>query len=81
MLIFTDDHSIISWLYLLQVKSDAFDCFVKFKALVEKEYDYFIKKLKTDLVENSFLMNSRITITNMESSDSTQLCTLNKMEC
>lgn len=35
MLIFTDDFYRMSWLYLLQVKLDAFDYFTKFKTLVE----------------------------------------------
>lgn len=48
MLIFIDDYSWISWLYLLQAKLYAFDSFVKFKELMEKYFDYHIKKFQID---------------------------------
>lgn len=47
-LLFTDDYSRMSWVYFLKLKSNAFDHFMKFKALVEKENGCCIKVLRTD---------------------------------
>ena len=45
---FIDDYSRRTWVYILNEKSNVFNCFKKFKALVEKESDYSIKSLRTD---------------------------------
>lgn len=48
MLFFIDDYFRMIWLYLLQAKSYAFESFVKFKALVEKQSSYYLKKFQTN---------------------------------
>lgn len=45
---FIDDYSRKTWVYFLQVKSEAFAAFKSFKALVEKESGNVIKVLRTD---------------------------------
>ncbi|KAG8486393.1 hypothetical protein CXB51_019730 [Gossypium anomalum] len=45
---FIDDFSRKSWIYLLKTKSEAFDKFIEFKAMVEKQSGHFIKILRTD---------------------------------
>lgn len=47
-LLFLDDYSRMCWVYFLKAKSEAFDCFKKFKSLVEKLSGYPIKTLRTD---------------------------------
>lgn len=47
-LLFTDDYSRMSWVYFLKAKSETFDCFKKFKALLENESGCHIKVLRTD---------------------------------
>lgn len=47
-LLFTDDYSRMSWVYFLKFKSEAFENFKKFKALVEKQIGCNIKALRTD---------------------------------
>nr|GEY91111.1 retrovirus-related Pol polyprotein from transposon TNT 1-94 [Tanacetum cinerariifolium] len=46
-LLFTDDYSRMSWVYFLQVKSETFEHFKKFKALVEKQTGENLKALRT----------------------------------
>ena len=45
---FIDDFSRKVWIYMLKRKSDAFDCFKVFKALVENQKNKSIKCLRTD---------------------------------
>ncbi|GAA0166461.1 hypothetical protein LIER_21609 [Lithospermum erythrorhizon] len=47
-LTFIDDFSLKGWVFLLTNKSEALDCFKKFKRLVEKESGQVIKNLRTD---------------------------------
>nr|GFD31008.1 retrovirus-related Pol polyprotein from transposon TNT 1-94 [Tanacetum cinerariifolium] len=47
-LLFTDDFSRMSWVYFLKQKSESFEYFVKFKALVEKQSGKALKTLRTD---------------------------------
>ena len=47
-LLFTDDYTRMSWVYFLQFKSETFEAFKKFKALVEKQSGSCIKTLRTD---------------------------------
>ncbi|KAK2403542.1 putative mitochondrial protein [Trifolium repens] len=47
-LTFVDEFSRMTWLYHIKVKSEAFDVFKKFKALVEKQSGKSIKVLRTD---------------------------------
>ena len=47
-LLFTDDYSRMSWVYFLKLKSETFDNFWKFKALVERQSGRYIKALRTD---------------------------------
>ncbi|KAM2001220.1 hypothetical protein EV1_008213 [Malus domestica] len=45
---FIDDHSRMCWIYLLRHKSDVFHVFKKFKAIVELQSGFSVKKLRTD---------------------------------
>ena len=45
--LFIDEYSRKTWIYFLKNKSEAFDSFKRFKALVEKESGYVIKALRT----------------------------------
>lgn len=47
-LLFTDDFSRMSWVYFLKLKSETFESFKIFKALVEKQSGRSIKALRTD---------------------------------
>ena len=47
-LLFTDDYSRMSWVYFLKHKSESFECFKKFMALVEKQSERAVKVLHTD---------------------------------
>jgi len=47
-LFFIDDYSRKTWVYFLKEKYNVFNCFKKFKALVEKKISYFIKSLRTN---------------------------------
>jgi transposase InsO family protein len=45
---FIDDYSRICWVYFLRNKSDTLNVFKKFKALVELQSGYKLKKLRSD---------------------------------
>ncbi|KAK8921677.1 hypothetical protein KSP39_PZI020061 [Platanthera zijinensis] len=47
-LLFVDDCSRFMWIYFLKHKSDSFETFQIFKALVEKQFERSIKILRTD---------------------------------
>ena len=47
-LLFIDDFSRMSWVYFLKHKSEVFECFKKFKILVEKQTGKVVKVLRTD---------------------------------
>lgn len=47
-LIFTDDCSRYTWVYLLRNKSEVFECFKEFKVMVEKQTAHNIKILRSD---------------------------------
>lgn len=47
-LLFTDDYSRMSWIYFLKFKSETFENFKKFKALVENQSGSRIKAFRTD---------------------------------
>jgi hypothetical protein len=46
--IFVDDYSRYTWLYPLHTKSVVYECFIKFKILVEKQFPSSIKQLQSD---------------------------------
>ena len=46
--LFIDDHSRKSWIYFLKAKSETFDRFKEFKALIENQIDRHIHILKSD---------------------------------
>ncbi|MCO5612585.1 hypothetical protein L7F22_066853 [Adiantum nelumboides] len=45
---FIDDYSRMTWVYFLKAKSEAFEVFLEFKVMVEKENGCHIKCLRTD---------------------------------
>jgi transposase InsO family protein len=47
-LTFIDDFSIRTWVYFLKLKSEVFDKFLAYKALVEKQYGHQTQRLITD---------------------------------
>ena len=49
---FIDDFSRNTWIYFLKKKSEVFDRFKEFKALVENQTEKKIKVLRIDMVEN-----------------------------
>jgi hypothetical protein len=49
---FIDDFSRNTWIYFLKMKSEVFDRFKEFKALVENQKDKIIKVLRTDNVRD-----------------------------
>ncbi|GKC39790.1 retrovirus-related pol polyprotein from transposon TNT 1-94, partial [Tanacetum coccineum] len=53
-LLFTDDYSRMSWVYFIQQKSETFEHFRKFKAMVEKQSGKYLKVFRTDR-EGEFL--------------------------
>ena len=50
---FIDDFSRMCWVYFLKNKSDTFNVFKKFKALVELQSGYKLKKLMSDICGES----------------------------
>jgi hypothetical protein len=57
-LTFIDDFSRRTWVYFLKLKSEVFDKFLAYKALVEKQFGHQIQRLRTDnggeYVNNNF---------------------------
>ena len=57
-LTFIDDFSKRTWVYFLKLKSEVFDKFLAYKALVEKQYGHQIQRLRTnnggEYVNNNF---------------------------
>ena len=53
-----DDHTRMSWVYFLRQKSEALTCFRKFKAMVELQFGFKVKCLRSDrggeFVSNEF---------------------------
>ncbi len=47
-LTFTDDRTRYTWVYILKTKDQVFDCFLKWKALVERQSKQKLKILRTD---------------------------------
>jgi hypothetical protein len=45
-LTFIDDFSRHTWVYFLKLKSEAFDMFLAYKALVEKQYGHQLQRLR-----------------------------------
>jgi len=48
MLIFTNNYSHMSWLYLLEAKSNALATFLKFKVVVENKFGFNVNQLYTN---------------------------------
>ena len=57
---FRDDYSCFNWIYFLHAKSEVFDAFQKFLALVQNQYSESIKILWSDLGGNISVNNSKI---------------------
>ena len=47
-LTFIDDFSRKTWIYFLKRKSEVFNCFKEFKAIVEKQSGYKIRTVRSD---------------------------------
>ena len=47
-LLFIDDYTRMCWVYFIKLKSEVFDVFNQFKALVENQCNLSIKVLKSD---------------------------------
>lgn len=47
-LTFTDDKTKYTWVYILKTKDQVFDCFLQWKALVERQSKRKLKTLRTD---------------------------------
>ncbi|KAI5323714.1 hypothetical protein L3X38_032786 [Prunus dulcis] len=47
-LLFIDDCTRMAWVYFLRNKSNAFECFKKFKAMIELQSGYKVKSLRSD---------------------------------
>ncbi|MDV3146689.1 MAG: reverse transcriptase domain-containing protein, partial [Sweet potato little leaf phytoplasma] len=47
-LLFVDDYTRFSWLYLLKSKDETLPCFLNFKKLIETQFDASIRCLQTD---------------------------------
>ncbi|KAI5320266.1 hypothetical protein L3X38_039974 [Prunus dulcis] len=58
-LLFIDDHTRMAWVYFLINKSNAFECFKKFKAMTELQSGHKVKSLRSDrggeFMSNEFL--------------------------
>ena len=56
---FIDDYSICTWVYFLKLKSEVFDMFLAYKALVEKQSSQHFLKIRFDnrgeYVNNKFI--------------------------
>ena len=47
-LLFIDDYTRMCWVYFIRLKSEVFDVFTQFKALVENQCNLSIKALRSD---------------------------------
>ena len=65
-LLIIDDYSRLTWVSMLQCKSDAFEAFKYFKNLAETEKEKKVKTLRSDRGENSPWMNSPTIVCSME---------------
>ncbi|KAI5328290.1 hypothetical protein L3X38_027687 [Prunus dulcis] len=58
-LLFIDDHTRMAWVYFLRNKSNAFECFKKFKTMTELQSGHKVKSLRSDrggeFMSNEFL--------------------------
>ncbi|KAI5330266.1 hypothetical protein L3X38_029664 [Prunus dulcis] len=58
-LLFIDDYTRMVWVYFLRNKSNAFECFKKFKAMTELQSGHKVKSLRSDrggeFMSNEFL--------------------------
>ena len=70
-LTFIDDYSRRTWLYFLKLKSEVFNMFLAYKALVEKQSGHQILKLRFDDGGNMLTTSSLLSALNNESNKST----------
>jgi hypothetical protein len=58
-ILFIDDCSRTTWLYLLRSKDEVFDCFIEFTNSIKTQYDGKIKTFRSDngiiFINNKFL--------------------------
>jgi len=59
---FVDKYYRMILLYMIKMKSEAFEVFLRFKANVERDSGNLLETLKTNVGENSPLMHLKITI-------------------
>ena len=72
-LTFIDDYSRRTWVYFLKLKSEVFNMFLAYKALVEKQSGHQIIKLRSENGENMLTTSSLLSTLNKESNNSTVL--------
>ena len=53
-ILFIDDHTRFTWLYLLKTKDEAYSTFLKFKAFVETQLNAKIRQVQSDGGEREF---------------------------
>ncbi|KAI5312848.1 hypothetical protein L3X38_042022 [Prunus dulcis] len=59
-LLFIDDYTRMAWVYFLRNKSNAFECFKKFKAMTELQSGHKVKSLRSDR-DGEFMSNEFLT--------------------
>jgi len=80
LLTFIDDYTRKTWVFLLKQKSEVFECFCQYKALVEKQSGHYNTVLRTDRGGEYISMISFIFVGNMEFTSNLQhVIHLNKM--
>jgi hypothetical protein len=57
-LLYIDKYNRFTWLYPIMNKSEVFQCFIKFKLIVENLFSTIIKYFKPTMVENTHPLNS-----------------------
>ena len=71
-LTFIDDYSRCTWVYFLKIKSEVFNMFLAYKALVEKQSGHQIIKLRSD--NGGEYVNKKLTTSLLSFKKYTQVC-------
>ena len=82
LILFTDDFSRYTWIHFMNMKSEAFKMFIKFKALAKNEADLKIKTLRLNNALSFYEISFKSSCKRRESFINSRLHTiLSKMEC